>query len=318
MRISLAVGATALLMIFAVPVFAVPETVGARIADVTTSACSLVWLTDVAAVPDVEVYADSAMTSRLTDSVKVAAYPHASSAVIDAARQKGVMKVRVAGLRPSTTYYLRSVTADPSDPLSVSYSPLLEVKTAAAVQPYRVAADGSLQGFANDLVSMRVYIRPGDASDLSGLGDLILLESPGASCPVSAFVGTGVAVPSGVIDLNNLFDHEALSMMATGGEAVRLTIYRGGALATMVHFRRLPSSEGAVGVVEPPKGFFADINLDGRVDEADFAEFLKYYRTGPNDATYNPDYDFVEDETGIIDARDFSRFAREYGRTNVP
>ncbi len=70
-------------------------------------------------------------------------------------------------------------------------------------------------------------------------------------------------------------------------------------------------------VVESVKGFFADINLDDKVDEEDFAEFKKQYRTLPDDATYNPDFNFAEDTEGKVDVREFSKFSREYGRTDV-
>jgi hypothetical protein len=70
-------------------------------------------------------------------------------------------------------------------------------------------------------------------------------------------------------------------------------------------------------VVEPVKGFFADINLDGKVDDEDFAAFKAQYRTSSNDPSYNPDFNFVDDPEGKVDARDFSKFSKEYGRTNV-
>jgi hypothetical protein len=74
-----------------------------------------------------------------------------------------------------------------------------------------------------------------------------------------------------------------------------------------------------VAVNEPVKGFFADINLDGKVDEADFAEFRKQYRTEPDDGTYNPDYNFFPLSTlDKIDAQDFAAFAKEYGKAVAP
>jgi hypothetical protein len=297
--------------------YAVPETVSVRVTDVTTSSFAVVWMTDVAAMPSVEVYADSAMTNRLSDAVTVTPMPDAPLDVAAAARGKGVMKVRVAGLTPNATCYVRSVTADPADPTSIGYSGLQQVTTAATVLPYRSAADGTLQGFANDLVSMKVYIRPNDADAVPGQGDLILLETPGSPFPISAFVGAGTTSPEGVLDLNNLFGTDMTSLAVLGGEKAQFSIYRGGSLSTLVHFRRLPVNSSTVTVGEPAKGFFADINLDGKVDDQDFAEFRKQYRTAPNDPTYNPDYKFIDDPAGKIGAQDFARFAREYGRTGI-
>jgi hypothetical protein len=296
---------------------AVPETVSERVADVTTSSFALVWMTDVAATPAVEVYRDAAMADRLTDGVTVIPMPDIPLEVATAARGRGIMKVRVAGLLPNTRYYARSVTADPTDPASIGYSGLQEVTTAAAVVPYRAASDGSLQGFANDLLAMRVYIRPSDNEAVPGEGDLLVLETSVAAFPLSAFVGAGTAAPEGVLDLNNLFGQDLTSLSVLGGEKALLRVYRGGTLSTLLHYRKFPARGNSVGVAEPVQGFFADVNLDGRVDEEDFAEFRKQYRTVPDDTAYNPDYNFVADPTGRIDAQDFARFANEYGRTDM-
>lgn len=296
---------------------AVPETVSVRVTDVTTSSFAVVWMTDVAANPSVEVYSDSAMSTRLSDAVTVTPMPDAPPGVATAARNRGIMKVRVAGLAPNTRYYVRTVTGDPVDPSSIGYSGLQEVTTASAVVPYRVADDGSLQGFANDLLVLKVYLRPGDDDAIPGQGDLILLETSSSSYPTSAFIGTGVTAPEGALDLGNLFGQDMNSLNIAGGEKALLRIYRGGTLSTLLHYRRFPASGNTVAVAEPVKGFYADINLDGKVDEADFSEFRKQFRTVPDDATYNPDYNFLADPAGKIDAQDFARFAKEYGRVDL-
>jgi len=311
--------AALLMMLFCQSALAVPDTVSARITDVTTSSFSIVWMTDAAAEPDVEVYSDAAMTTRLNDGIIITSMPDAPLDVAAAARAKGVMKVRVTGLTASTHYYARSVTRDPADPASTGYSGVLDVITASLVTPYTTAQDSSLQGFANDLATMKVFIQPNDIQAVPGLGDLLLLETPVAAYPLSAFIGTGSSAPEGVIDLNNLFDSQlATSLWAKGGENAQARFYRGGTLSTLLHYRRLPLNTGSVAAAEPVKGFYADINLDGKVDEADFEEFKKQYRTVPEDAAYNPDYKFVDSPTGKIDAQDFASFAKQYGRTDVP
>ena len=297
--------------------YAVPETVSMRVTDVTTSSLSLVWMTDVAALPGLEVYSDPAMANRLTDTVTVIPMPELPQDTALAAANRGVMKVRVDGLAANTTYYVRSVTADPADPSSIGYSGLQEVTTAAMVVPYRQAGDGTLQGFANDLVAMKVYIQPNDNNASPGQGDLVLLETPASPYPVTAFAGVGAAAPEGIFDLNNLFGTDLTSLVIQGGEKTQLTIYRGGLFSTLTHYRKLPVSSGSVAVGSPLTGFFADINLDGNVDDLDFAEFRKQYRGSPYDPSYNPDYNFVEDQNNRIDAQEFARFAREYGRTGV-
>lgn len=307
-----------LLVLFCRSAHAVPDTVAVRVTDVTTSSFSLVWLTDVQAEPAVEVYADAGMATPLSEGVSVTAMPDATEACAAAARKNGVMKVRVTGLTPSTRYFVRSVTRDPADIASVGYSALQEVFTARTVKPYTTAQDGTLQSFGNDLAAMKIYIRPLDQNELPGLGSLLLLETADSQYPLSAFVGSGAAAPEGVLDLNNQFDADRISRMIAGNEVARLYAYRGGSLPTLVHYRRLAVNSALGKASEPVKGFFADINLDGRVDDADFELFRAQYRSLPDDSIYNPDYKFVQTPDGRVDARDFTRFAREYGRSDLP
>ena len=297
--------------------WAVPELTGVRVCDVTPGSFAVVWQTDLAAEPELELYEDAAMSQRITEGVQVTAMPDLPAAVADAAKKKGIMKVRVSGLAANRTVYLRAVTRDPANSASVGYSPVQSATTTKEVRPYRVAADGSLPPLSNSMLAVRIYIRPNDLSEVPGLGDLVVLESPATAWPVSAFVGAGAVSPEGVLDLNNLFGKDLYSLEVKGGEKAQLRIYRGNTLATLYHYRRFPSNGDGVSVGMPVKGFFADINLDGSVDEQDLAEFRAYYRTGPQDTAYNPDFNFVEDPDGKVDVQDFVRFAREFGRTNV-
>ena len=50
---------------------AVPDTIGVRITDVTPASFCLVWMTDVAASPSVEIFADAGMNTRLDDQVSI-------------------------------------------------------------------------------------------------------------------------------------------------------------------------------------------------------------------------------------------------------
>lgn len=296
--------------------FAVPETVGVRITDVTPSSFSVVWMTDVTADPTVNIYSDSAMTNQITDKLVITSMPAGSQKVVQAAKNKGIMKVRVSGLNSSTKYYVRTVTKDPANPQSIGYSAVYEVVTASKVMPYQYS-NGRAQGFSNDLVSFKVYMRPSDLEPEPGIGDLIILEDENSPYSISTFVGDWINSPEGILDLNNLFGIDGLSLDTSGGEKIILRVYRAGGLSTLTHYRRIQQDGNMVYVVESVKGFFADINLDDKVDDEDFAEFKKQYRTLPDDATYNPDFNFVEDTEGKVDVREFSKFSREYGRTDV-
>ncbi len=297
---------------------AVPDTISLRVTDVTTCTFALVWMTDVPAVPAVEVYADAGMTTPVTDGITETAMPDVAPAVAAAATANGIMKVRVSGLVAGTRYYTRSVTRDPAHTDSVGYSALQEITTATQVKPYATAQDGSLLGVVNDMTTMKMYIRPADQSAVPGLGSLLLVDVANSAWPLSAFVGDGVAAPEGVIDLNNLFGADRISKAVSGGEVSQIRFYRGGAFSTLLHYRRIASRSGTGQSAEPVKGFFADINLDGTVDDTDFEAFKNQYRTAPDDAVYNPDFKFVQTTNGNVGAQDFTRFSREYGRTDVP
>ncbi len=296
---------------------AAPETVGVKVTDVTTSSFSIAWMTDVPATPTAEVYSDSSMTNRLTDTVKVTPMPGASGETADAARRKGVMKVMVSGLTAGTRYYVRSATPDPNNPANVGYSQVLEVVTASIVVPFKTSDDGSLKAFSNDMMAFPVYIIPGSTEDKPGLGDLIFLDTLDSPYPVTAFAGEGIKTPEGILDMNNLFGTDKTSLLVSGGEKVILRIYRGGTLSTLNHYRWVPQSSSTASVAGAVKGFFADVNLDGNIDLDDFNEFKKQYRTFSTDSDFNPDFDFISDDNNKIDAKDFSKFAREYGRTGV-
>ena len=297
--------------------FAVPETSSVRITDVAIGSFSVVWMTDPGADPGVEVYSDSAMLQKVTDGIFVSLQPAGSGKAAQAAQAKGIMKVRVSGVRPATTYFIRTVTKDHAKQDSIAYSPLQEVTTASYVALYSTSGN-TITGLMNDLAAFPVYVRPADATTEPGLGDLVLLEEQGSPYPISAFVGDGVLSPEGILDLNNLFGANGASLAVTGGDRITLRVYRAGNLATLTHYRKAAQNTTQVSIVELFKGILAaDINLDGNVDDQDFLLFKAQYRTLPDDAIYNPDYNFIEDAEAKIDVREFGKFSKEYGRTDV-
>lgn len=302
---------------------AVPETVSARVSDVTTGSLSLAWMTDVAAEPEVEIYADASRSVDLAEQVRITPYAGVSTAVQEAARAKGIMQARISGLKAATTYYLRAISRDPNAESSFSVSELLEVTTASEVRAEQRLGDGGLAYAANDLLAFGVYIRPSSSEEHPGLGDLLLLESDGSPYPLSAFVGEGSVAPEGLLDLNNLFDWQGVSLGLDGGETAQLRVYRGETFATLLHYRRFAADSGTGVAQQPIRGFFADFNLDGKVDGADFELFKDHCRSAADDGLFNPDMNLIEKQPGAIvaddqiDARDFARFATEYGNQSV-
>lgn len=297
---------------------AAPDTLAVRVTDVTPNSLSLVWMSDLPAEPSVQVFSDAAMSNDITSQVKVVSMPCDSAAVAAAAKQKNLFKVRIEGLQARTDYYVRAVSADVTDATSSSVSALQKVTTEEEAASYTHDANGLPVPFSNDLVTLQAYTPPNSTEQQPGLGDIVLLEIPDAAYPISAFVGDGALTPEGAIDLNNLFGADGAALFVANREKAVLTVYRGGALSNLVHYRWLPASSGLTQVQIPANGFFADFNLDGVVDMADFQEFKGYYRTKKTDGSYNPDFDFVDDPDGAVDAREFSKFSEQYGRTGVP
>jgi hypothetical protein len=314
--INVLAAAVLLVVLFTAPAWAVPEVSGMRITDVTTTSFSVVWMTDVAGEPNVQVYADVAKSVELSDRLTIVPMPAMNAEAAGAAREKGIMKVRVTGLKAGKSYYVRAEMRDPQNLVSVGYSPLTEVVTAQLTVPYRKES-GNIKGFSNDVSEFHVYVRPEGLDSLGGLGDLVLVDVEGAACPVSAFVGDGLSAPAATLDLNNLYGTDGKSLDVLGSERFVITVYRSSMLSSLVHYRRSPVDGELVQVSEPVKGFFADLNLDRVVDEADFEMFRAQYRSVPEETKYNPDFDFVTDGTGIVDVREFSKFSQEYGRTGI-
>ncbi|MDH3973931.1 MAG: hypothetical protein OEV42_06590 [Deltaproteobacteria bacterium] len=306
----------ALLLMKAEASLSAPETVAVRITDVTTSSFSVVWMTDVDAEPELEVAMDSSMSNLINASIEIMTMSGLSPSIKNAAKIKGIMRATVARLEAGKTYYVRAVTRNALNSADVSYSIVLEVTTAAKVAPFTYNT-GVAESFSNDLAVFPVYVRPSDSSDKPGEGDLVIIETDNSLYPVSAFVGEGGTLSAGLLDMNNLFDGSGTSMKLAGAERLTLRVYRGDLLFTLTHFRKMSANSGLVYVAEPEKGFFADIDINSIVDDNDFGLFREQYRSLPDDANYNPDYNFVTDTEGKVDVREFSKFALEYGRTDV-
>ncbi len=297
---------------------ALPDVFAVKAVNVTTDSMCVAWLTDTPSEPGLEVYSDGGMANEITSQLEIEPFAGVSSGIAQAAMSKGVMMARVRGLEPDTAYYVRAVTADASDLDSRSFSTLMEVTTETEAASYVKAADGEPRMIVNDLVAFPVYVLPGTSGEDLGPGSLILLVTPGARYPISAFVGEGVLSPEGVVDLNNLFGPGGINIPVEGMERAQIDVYRGGSMLNLEHYRWIGESSGQTEVNDALRGFFADFDLDGKIDSADFEMFKKYYRTAKSDAAYNPDYDYVDDPEGVVDVREFSSFAEQYGRDGVP
>jgi hypothetical protein len=208
----------------------VPVTSNVMVTDVTPTSFSVVWSASEASKPGLNVfYAEDGAT--IVEDAVVVAHPVNDStneaAIIEAAENRGVMKVMVAGLEPDTSYYFQTITTSKStlettfEPAS---APFAEITTEVeAVRTYQDEED--IMPFSNDIILEPCYLDDGaTAAD----GTLLIATVAGANYPISAFVGDGIESPYALIDLNNVYsrdDYENLNVAQ--GENLTLLNYRG-------------------------------------------------------------------------------------------
>lgn len=183
----------------------VPEISHVMVTDVTTTSFSVIWAASEASTAGLEVYADENGSSLIVDAV-ITPHPIESGddTIRTAAEDNGVMKVRVTGLAPDTTYYFKTITTSNSTKETTDYpdaAPFISVTTESeTVRTYE--SGGDVLPFSNDLIIKPCYL---DDGTTFAEGTLLLATVAGGSHPITAFVGDGVELPNALIDLNNVF-----------------------------------------------------------------------------------------------------------------
>jgi hypothetical protein len=148
-------------------------------------------------------------------NIKIIRHPVESgnADIQQAAKSNGVMKVKVTGLEPGTTYYFKTVTNSEATG-DIAYYPNVEpyisvITEAATVRT--IHSGSNLIPFSNDVIIQPCYLADGITP---AEGSLLVATVSGANYPLTAFVGDGVDLPNALIDLNNLFgvsSHENLN-----------------------------------------------------------------------------------------------------------
>jgi hypothetical protein len=192
-----------------------------------------------------------------------------------AAENNGVMKVRVSGLDPDTTYYFQTVTTSKSSGDVTYYpasAPMLGVTIAKEI--VRTGVNGELEvPFTNDLIVQECLLPDGVTP---ALGALLVANVEGSYYPVSNFVGDGVFPPQCYADLNNIFDALAYENKPLyGGEWLVLSRIMGISGYEMDPYE-IPINE-QLAEMKPPQNTLrclCDVDNDGDVDGSDFAAFI--------------------------------------------
>jgi hypothetical protein len=180
------------------------------VTDVTTVSFSVIWTASESSTADIEVYSDINGTQPVEGAVRTV-HPLDSEdlSIITLAQDNGVMKVRVTGLEPDTTYYFhtRTVSNDTGDPGTTLYpesAPFMPVTTESSVlRSYE--DNGEKLPFSNDILIKDCYF---DDGVTPAEGTLLLAYVYGSQYPISSFFGDSVSLPYARIDLNNVFSEE--------------------------------------------------------------------------------------------------------------
>ena len=287
------------------------------VTDVTTRSFSVIWIASEPSTPDVVVY-DDADGLVETLGVQTSAHPlnNENAAIRTSAEDMGVMKVRVTGLLPDTTYYFRTQTTSKSTSettLSPVSSPLPDATTQMRTTRTEWSGETAIP-FTNDLIVYASTLL--DSTPPAG-GILLVASVDGAGAPVSGFVGDGVPSPLAVVDLNNLFTadtHETMPL--AGGETLTLTQVMGSAgTATTTH--TIPMNN-QLGEIKYPEALSCPGDTDGDldVDGVDLITLARSLYTTSGDTAYNPDADFNLD--GAVDETDLTDLVARFGQPTCP
>lgn len=298
-----------------------PQVSGTQVTDVTPYSFSVIWLSDIAADADIKVFSDAAGVNQITGNVKVEPFPvgNGFEAIRSDAESRGVLKVRVGRLAPSTNYYFRTVTSDQTNVSDVSESALMgPVTTAQVIQRTKVNTSAETVPFSNEQVLYSLVESDGTPA---GPGSLLVLDVSGSPYPITGYVGDGIAAPQVLINLNNVYGPGLNSQELIGKERITLKELRTGGDCVLTHFRLVPLNGGKGEVKAPLTGVGAsgvqnaktDLNVDSTVDIQDFALFAAKYGSQLGDCFYNVDYDLDGDNQ--VNVSDFSIFSAEYGNT---
>ena len=205
------------------------DTASLRVTDVTPVQFKVVWATAEPAVSSSRVFLDENGTLPCAEAEVIS-----ESAQHPPAEDIGVMKVRVTGLKPDTSYFFQMESKSKiTDTVSLypQSPPFLEVRTEKSSTVVR-----------NDVLAQKI-----DAADSQpSKGMLVIASVAKASYPVSGWVGDGVPEQWAAIDMNNFYDRDSHSnLQLSGGEVIDLTLF-GGSLGSFDTQDAVPSATGNI------------------------------------------------------------------------
>ena len=282
MRKILLFGLLVLMMLTTGPARAGTPTVkNITISDVTPFSFCVLWSASEPCTGTLYVYEDIAGTISVAVTLEHQPLMGGNAAIGIAAENLGVMKVRVNGLTPDTTYYVQTVTTSKNAPVDTVMQPaagaLIAVRTEVVVQ--RTMDTGSaIVPTGNDLLVVQARMPDGSSAPM---GALVILKLQNASYPISAFVGDATPQPyQTFLDLNNLFSMEAgVTLMLMGDETATASRFMGTGGISYARYSVPLNSASSMPHSPPPVAqlYYADYDGDMDIDGLDLATFADYY-----------------------------------------
>lgn len=187
-----------------------------HVTDVTPSSFSMIWQASESASPDIRIYGDAAGLVELTSRFEVTPFPLTAGdpatvteynqdqhkTVFRAMLQaKGLMKIRVEGLQPGTTYYCKVYSVGSTETVAWPETGLSSVITPAET------------GFVAEDRQLIITVNQPDPE-----GWLVIAEHADTGYGVSSYIGDGAATVSAVLNLANLFTSGGSNWQPAAGE----------------------------------------------------------------------------------------------------
>lgn len=234
------------------------------VTDVTTRSFCVVWASNEASYtdqPHIYVYDDpNGLVPTVNTSITPQPVESGNSAIAVLAENNGVLKVRVAGLSPGTTYYFRTVTTSKSTKETTLYPaapPFPSIITETLTVRDRLSGEDAVP-FSNDLIIGECFL---DDGITPAEGTILIATVEGGDYPLSAFVGDGIAPPYAVIDLNNVFSRGSRkNVEVTEGKSITLLNFRG-TLGNSVINNAVPLDEGLSAIKRPQSAIVPGWNM---------------------------------------------------------
>ncbi len=282
------------------------------VTDVAPVSFSVIWASSEASTSNLNVFLDEGGSVPATDIIIVSQpVDSGDMSIAVAAEDNGVMKVRVSGLEPDTTYYFQTVTTSKSSSDVTYYpasAPLMGVTTAKQIVRTEVNEELEVP-FTNDLIIQECLLPDGVTP---APGTLVVANVEGSYSSVSNFVGDGVVSPQCYVDLNNIFDSLTYENKPLyGGEWLVLSRMMGMSGYEMDPYE-IPINE-QLAEMKPPQDTLrclCDFDNDGDVDGSDFAVYLA--DAGRDDCNGDCPADFNGDR--IVNGWDLQMVGPDFGR----